>query len=84
MWEVSSAMQTQAKKKDCDKDNSTGSCTSTDSNLNSNNRPHKSSLLMVKEYTVDYSLSEMTNNEPTSKETDNEIEYFFFRSTQRE
>ena len=63
--------------KDCDKkDNSADCCTNTVSSLNSNKRPCNTSLPMVKDNTVDYLLSGMTNNEPETIETNKEIEYF--------
>ena len=33
-------------------------------------------MSMVKDYTVNYLLSRMTNNEPLTKETNNEIKHF--------
>ena len=58
------------------KDNSADSCKNTGNSFNSNNRPHKTSLLTVKDNTVGYLLSGMTDNKPITKETNNEIEYF--------
>ena len=63
--------------KDCDKkDNSADSCTIKGSSLNPNSRPHNTSLPIVKDNTVDYLLPGMSNNEPITKETNNEMEYF--------
>ena len=56
--------------KDCDKkDNDAVSCTNIGNSSNSNNRPLKASLPMVKDNVADYLLS-------GTIETNNEIEYF--------
>ena len=78
MWEVSHAIQNTDPEKDCDKkDNGADTCTNTGNSLNSNTRPCRASLPMGKDNAVYYLLLGMTNNEPITKETNNENEYFF-------
>ena len=77
IWEVSSAMQTQARKRSVVRRTTLQTPAQTHAAVfNSNNRPHNNSLPMVRYRTVNYLFSGMTNNEPVTKETNNETEYF--------
>ena len=65
------------------KDNSADSCKNTGNSFNSNNRPHKTSLLTVKDNAVGYLHSGMTDNKPRKKRQIMRLNILFQVQTKR-